>query len=144
MLERLPSRITDSAAFDQQVYFLALEGVTQHGLFEAVKFILRGALGHTFFPSPPELRLQCEKAMEWYREERTRIQRREQNEQERREHARPQTAEGRARVAEVYAQFCATYEKSSAEDTLKLDPELVAQVPDNPKSLAKTRMGKAP
>lgn len=141
----MPSRATFSAEFDQQVYFIALDGTTQHGLFEAVKFILRGALGHAFFPSPPELRQQHDKCMEPFERERERIAHREQIERERREHAPSgePTPEAKARVAAIYAKFCAGYETTKAEDTLKLDPELVAQIPDNPKSPARQRMGKA-
>jgi hypothetical protein len=130
---------------DRAAYYIALEGVTRYGLAEAVKFILRGALGHAFFPSPPELRLQCDKSMEFHEMERRRIARREQMERERQEaapHGEP-TPEARARVAATYAKFCAGYDKAAAEDTLKLDPELVAQVPDNPKSPVHQRMGKA-
>src|SRR5690606_5403817 len=82
MLSRLPARETSSVEFDQMLYFVALKGTTQHGLFEAVTFILRGALGHGFFPSPPELRMQCDKAMEWHTQERERIAHREQMERE--------------------------------------------------------------
>lgn len=145
LLERLPSRATFSAEFDQQVYFIALHGTTQHGLFEAVKFILRGALGHAFFPSPPELRQQHDKCMEPFERERDRIAHREQMERERREFgpvAEP-SPEAKARVSAIYAEFCKGYEKAAAEDTLKLDPELVAQIPDNPRSPARQRMGNA-
>lgn len=145
MLSRLPSRETSSVEFDQMLYFIALKGTTQHGLFEAVTFILRGALGHAFFPSPPELRMQCDKAMEWHIRKRDRVAYREQMERERRQHAprREPTPESKARVATLYADFCKGYEQASVKDTMKLDPALVALVPDNPKSLAKTRMGRA-
>jgi hypothetical protein len=143
----LPSRATFSAEFDQQVYFIALDGTTQHGLFEAVTFILRGALGHAFFPSPPELRQQHDKCMEPHERERERIHRRERLRRESAEQGsgdwRPPSQDEKARVAALYAKFCAGYDKASAEDTLKLDPELVAQVPDNPKSPVHQRMGRA-
>lgn len=125
---------------------MALDGVTRHGLSEAVKAILKGALGHAFLPSPPELRMQCDKAMEWHRAERENIRRRErENAEFNRQHGgpwKPPTIQEKERAARVYAEFCKGYEKTSAEDTLKLDPELVAQIPDNPKSIAKARMGK--
>lgn len=130
---------------DRAAYYVALEGVTRHGLFEAVKFILRGALGHGFFPSPPELRMQCDKSMEFHERERQRIARQEQMEREKREHA-PRgepSPEAKARVSAVYAEFCRGYEKASTEDTLRLDPELVAKIPDNPKSIVRQRMGRA-
>jgi hypothetical protein len=144
-LSGLPSRATTAGELDNAAFMMALDGVTRHGLSEAVKFILRGALGHAFLPSPPELRLQCDKSMEFHEMERKRIARREQMERERREHipTGEPTPEARARVAATYAKFCAGYDKAAAEDTLKLDPELVAQVPNNPKSPVHQRMGKA-
>lgn len=144
-LSGLPSRETTAGELDNAAFMTALEGVTRHGLSEAVKFILRGALGHAFLPSPPELRLQCDKAMEWHERERQRIARQERLETERLEHiprGEP-SPEAKARVSAIYARFCAGYETTKAEETLKLDPALVAQIPDNPKSLARTKMGKA-
>ncbi|MBV2144220.1 hypothetical protein KUG47_12020 [Falsochrobactrum sp. TDYN1] len=44
-------------------FYLALEGVTRHGLQTATKRILQGSLGHAFLPSPPELRQECERVM---------------------------------------------------------------------------------
>lgn len=142
MLKRLPSPPTSSAEFDQQVYFLALHGTTQHGLFEAVTAILRNALGHAFFPSPPELRGQCDKAMEYHEQMRERIARQEQIKRDREPEPPPLTADQRARHEELMRSFHAGYEKVAAEDTLVLDPALVALVPDNPKSKARQRMGK--
>lgn len=140
----MPSRATSSAEFDQQVYFIALDGTTRHGLSEAVKFILRGALGHAFYPSPPELRMQCDKAMEWHEREAERIRRQSDFQKFRKEQDewRPPTEAEKARSAAVYAQFCKGYEKAATEDTFKLDPELVAQIPDNPKALVHQRHGK--
>lgn len=140
----LPSRQTSSAELDEATFFVALEGATRFGLAEAIKGILRGSLGHAFFPSPPELRMECDKAMEPHERERERIVRREQMERERREfaHRGEPSPEAKARVSAAYAKFCEGYETHKAEETLKLDPALVAQVPDNPKSLAKTRMGR--
>jgi hypothetical protein len=125
------------------VYFIALDGTTKHGLAEAVKFILRGALGHAFFPSPPELRMQCDKAMEWHERERERIVRREQIQRERVPARTEPSPQAKARVARAYDEFCQGYEKAATEETFRLDPELVAQVADNPKSIARKRMGAA-
>lgn len=143
LLDRLPSRATSSAEFDQQVYFIALDGTTRHGLSEAVKFILRGALGHAFFPSPPELRMQCDKAMEWHHREAERIRRQSDFQQFRKQQDewRPATEAEKARSARVYAEFCQGYEKAAAKDTFKLDPDLVAQIPDNPKAIIHQRKG---
>ena len=130
-----------SEALDRASYYVALEDVTRHGLSEAVRAILRGALGHAFFPSPPELRIQCDKAMEWHERERDRIRRREESAKGL---GRPveHSEESKARVAKLYAEFCASYEKREDRFTAVLDPDLVAQVPDNPKSLARQRMGR--
>lgn len=142
MFVRLPSPPTSSAEFDQQTYFIALRGTTQYGLFKAVEAILQNALGHAFFPSPPELRAQCDKAMEWHVSMRDRIAHREKLEREKPPAWSEPTPEAKARVAALYADFCKSYEKQAEQETFKLDPELVAQVPDNPKSLARQRMGK--
>lgn len=71
-LNSLPSRQTDTVEVSEAGYFVALEGVTRYGLTEAVRAILKGALGHAFFPSPPELRMQCDKAMGWPERQRER------------------------------------------------------------------------
>ncbi|MBC8718800.1 hypothetical protein [Ochrobactrum sp. Marseille-Q0166] len=63
LLSSLPSR----ASADDQVniagFYMALEGVTRHGLQTATKQIMQGSLGHAFLPSPPELRQECDKVM---------------------------------------------------------------------------------
>ncbi len=145
-LSGLPSRETTAGEIDNALFMLALEGVTRYALNSAVKAISQGGLRHAFLPSPPELRLQCDKAMEWHERERERIRRRQrENEDYHRQKTewRPPTDEEKARAAAVYADFCKGYEKASAEDTLKLDPELVAQIPDNPKALIHQRRGKS-
>lgn len=143
-LSGLPSRATTAGELDNAAFMMALEGVTRYGLSEAVKAILRGSLGHAFLPSPPELRIECDKAMEHHVFMRERIARQEQMERERKEHAwkGDPSPEAKARVAAIYAKFCEGYEKTKTEETLRLDPALVALVPDNPKSLAKQRMGR--
>lgn len=42
---------------------MALDGVSVFALQTATKNIMRGVLGHAFFPSPPELRIQCDELM---------------------------------------------------------------------------------
>ncbi|MHA6684477.1 hypothetical protein [Mesorhizobium sp. A556] len=108
-----------------------------------MKFILRGSLGHTFYPSPPELRIQCDKAMEWHDRERERAHRQDQMRQDRPAPRPEPSAAERERVSRIYADFCRGYEKAEAEETFKLDPELVAQVADNPKAQIHQRRGKA-
>jgi hypothetical protein len=58
-LAGLPSRQADDAELDRKMYHVALEGVSRYALNEAVKAIIRGALGHTFFPSPVEMRFSA-------------------------------------------------------------------------------------
>ena len=142
-LAALPSRQTSSEKLDRAAYHIALDGVTRYGLTVAVQAILRGALGHAFFPSPPELRMQCDQAMQWHEREAERIRRRQrENAEWQRIHGdwRPPTEAEKARTSAVYAKFCEAYEKP-AHESPKLDPELVAKVPDNPKLLARQRMG---
>lgn len=105
----LPSRASGDTELDRDLYCVALEGVTRHGLSEAVKAIMRGALGHAFFPSPPELRMQCDKAMEHHVSMRDRIQRQEKVDRERIPARREPTPEERARVKAKYEAFCGSF-----------------------------------
>jgi hypothetical protein len=142
LLAGLPARETGDSHIDKAAYYIALEGVTRYGLAEAVKFILRGALGHTFFPSPPELRIQCDKAMEWHDRERERIRRREQMERERIPERGEPTQQAKARVAAAYQQFLASYDgsKQSAEEAERAEirarygmtPEVLDAMRDQP------------
>lgn len=134
----LPSRQAADAALDTKMYFIALEGVSRYALNEAVKAIIRGTLGHTFFPTPVEIRLQCNKAIEPIAREAERQrmnqqQARERISYEKRMRARP--PEEIARVRAVYEKFCEQHKASkpvSEEGRIILDPELLAQVPDAP------------
>lgn len=77
LLSVRPSRTLENSTISHAAYFIALDGVGSWALQEAAKQILRGSLGHPFFPEPSELRTQCEKAMEpirdqWARERRER------------------------------------------------------------------------
>ena len=134
-LSTLPARA--SSRLDRVAYHVALEGVTRWGLTEAVKAILRGALGHAFFPSPPELRVQCDKAMWWHEREAEKIRRRERENADwarQRGDWRPPTEAEKARARETYARFCAGH-PMLANPPPRLDPDLVARVPDNPTTL---------
>lgn len=88
LLASLPSRQADDAALDREAFFIALDGVSRYALSEASKAILRGGLPHGFFPSPVELRQQCDKAMKAHHDEAERIRRREETFRERREYER--------------------------------------------------------
>lgn len=104
-LSMLQSRAVGDRDLVRASYYAALEGVTRYSLAEAVKAIMKNALGHSFMPSPPELRGQCDKAMEWPERERERIRRREQIERER-PPVRPEPTQAeKARVAALNSQF---------------------------------------
>lgn len=135
MLAGLPSRAPDDEGAHKAAYFLALEGVTRYGLQEAVRVILKGGLGHTFFPTPVELRLKCDSAMAWHQREHQRIQQRQTQTEENRQFVQTvsqRTPEGIARQQQAYRTFCAGYAEKKAAERIVLDPELVALVPDAP------------
>jgi hypothetical protein len=141
LLAALPSRQADDAALDKETFFIALEGVTRHGLIEATKAILRGELGHAFFPSPPELRMQCDKGMEWHERMRDRIRRNEQAAAQRPPEKRALTPQERERQAERMRQFHRSIgaDPDSVEGNFMADMEAkygadaLASVPDNPR-----------
>lgn len=146
-LASLPSRATSSAKLDKAGYYVALEGVTRYGLGEAVKNILRGSLNHAFLPSPPELRIQCDKAMEWHEAQAEKIRRRErENAEFQRQQLGvpiPRTEEGRQRQQRAYAAFCASHddgERRQMEEQERADirarygltDEAIAAIKDRP------------
>ncbi len=119
-----------------EAYHIALEGVTRWGLAEAIKAILKGALGHGFMPSPPELRRQYETAMgPVYRQmqaSRAHLASRAAAE----DYLSPaEAAASRARIAAIYAAFCASHPRTqsvSEPDAFRIeadDPRL-ASIPD--------------
>lgn len=146
LLAGLPSRAPDDEGTHKAAYFLALQGVTRYGLQEAVKSILQGALGHAFFPSPPELRIQCDKAMEHHVSMRNRIARQEQIRRERPPEPPPLTADAKERQRQRMAAFHASLDSGkSAEEAAKLEaeraeirarygmtPEVLASMKDQP------------
>lgn len=135
----MPSRGAGDEAIDTGSYYVALEGVTRFSLVEAVRSILRGALGHTFFPSPVEMRQQCDKVMAPYVAARRRMEDRakQQRENEAYERTRQAAAKsGKERARKAYADFVAGYEAMKRNEpegfVSSLDPELVAKIPDRP------------
>lgn len=141
----LPSRQAEDAALDQDMYRLALRGVSRHGLSQAVSAIMRGALGHTFFPSPVELRQQCDAAEEPLRRQIERDARRREWARENAEYARARahrSPEAVARQQAAYKAFCESYaQEPIAQERVYLDPELMAQVPDAPTKIQETKGG---
>lgn len=132
---------------DRRMYFVALEGVSRYALGEAVKAIIRGALGHTFFPSPVELRQQCDKAQRPHDDYQRRVRLTEEQLRERAEtdafQAR-KTPAARARVSAAYERFCEAHAAMkpsvSCPSEPILDPELVARVADAPTTFSKARV----
>lgn len=125
-------------------YFVALEGVTKHGLSEACRAILKGRLGHAFYPSPPELRLQCDKAMEGHRWHRERERRETRYINERRENNANayRSPEAIAKQQETYRRFVAGYAETEAKAEAAereeirarygITDEAIANIPDLP------------
>ena len=144
-LAGLPSRQADDASLDQQMYFVALDGVTRYALSEAVKAVMRNKLGHTFFPSPVELRRLCDEAQRPHDEmaRRARVldqQRREREAWNAADAAK--TPEARQHVSKVYAEFCEGYRRPPVESSVVLDPDLVAMIPDAPSPTGTFRRGR--
>lgn len=60
-MRMLPTRATDDPSALFEAYVTAMDRVLVEHLSEAVTAIMQGALGHGFFPSPPELRIQSDR-----------------------------------------------------------------------------------
>lgn len=119
------------------MYFVALEGVTRYALSEAVKGVMRNKLGHTFFPSPVELRRLCDEAQRPHQEYERRVRLTAEQAREREAWNRTQaerTPESRARVKAMLEHLSRIMPAASkpGEPSVELDPDLVAQVPDAP------------
>lgn len=142
--QRLTSEIEENAV--DASYQIALDGVTRYGLSEAVKAILKGSLGHRFYPNAVELRMECDKAMAWHEQMAARIRRQEQYQAERRENNRlvQRTPEAIARQQSAYQSFIAQHESSKGDpendeaaraelrERYGITPEALAKIKDNP------------
>jgi hypothetical protein len=64
LLAKLPRRAATDPEMVVAVYLIALEGVTRYALEKATRLIVQGRLGHPFMPSPPELRIECDRIMQ--------------------------------------------------------------------------------
>lgn len=140
-LKALPQRPQSSVEFSEMGYLIALEGVSAWALMEATKAILRGSLPHTFFPSPPEFRKECERVMQPVIDRYDREYKLKNSWAEDSKPLPPKTPEARARVSAAYAEFLEgharasrTNAKTEAEELeeirAKYDPALLAAVPD--------------
>ena len=134
MLKSLPSRASDTAEIDRQAFIIGQQGVTRGALAEAVKQVLRGALGHGFHPSAPEFRLLCDGIQRKQAEERARgsDERRQlrDNEQQRLRHEQTKTPEARARVAAMLARFNQSHDEAKASERQSGITETPDQVRD--------------
>lgn len=63
LLRTLPRRAPVDVKILRKAFDIALDGVPGLVLRLAVESILQGTLGHPFMPSPPELRIECDKML---------------------------------------------------------------------------------
>lgn len=106
-LNALPTRDSDHADLDLAAYNVALEGIVSDTLATAVRRILQGSLGHGFFPSPPELRIECNRIIQTQADEHARQLRQSRLREEVVRHQIPQhSPEERNRVQKIYEKFC--------------------------------------
>ncbi|MGU3399246.1 hypothetical protein ACLBWS_05805 [Brucellaceae bacterium D45D] len=126
LLASLPAREASNAEAVEAAYFIALEGVSFFALETATKSILRNGLGHPFFPSPPELRQECDKVMKPILEARARdhrdaeILKEQREEREARKSAVDSwTDESRARASSKWQQARAKIQADSASEQAK-------------------------
>ncbi|NKC29135.1 hypothetical protein HED52_21540 [Ochrobactrum ciceri] len=123
LLSGLRSRASDNDSLNVALYYIALEGVTRHGLQVATRNILQGSLGHPFLPDPPELRQECNKvmkpildAMAWDAN-RDRILREQREEQRQRSQSQSTwTPESRARATEKWQSVKAAMQDKRDEE----------------------------
>lgn len=138
LLNSLPSRIVEGAELNKAAYFIALAGVELFGLQRAVENILKGKLGHGFFPSPAELRLQCEGVMQPIRDAQHKAKReREHREAEADFAPIDHSPAAKARVAALYQQFldsCHREDRTEADQLAeiraKYDPAMLDAMPN--------------
>lgn len=105
-LGSLPKRDTEQAELDLAAYHVALDDVSATGLAEAVRRILQGALGHGFFPSPPELRIECDRIARAEASERARLMEERKRREEAATYSPPQhSLEARRRVQAMVDAF---------------------------------------
>ncbi|RWO75254.1 MAG: hypothetical protein EOS18_31390 [Mesorhizobium sp.] len=144
-LDCLPRRDTALGAVHLESFRVALEGkepgvvvVAHCDLVAAVRKVIQGALGHAFHPSPAELRMICNAAMEERTTEADRELRRQRELEERRSlRLIYRTDEQRARAAEITRRFHEQIEANCEADEIeairvKYDPAELAQIPDAP------------
>lgn len=142
----LPARSTDNPEMGNAAYHIALEDVTRYALAECVRGVFQNKLGHTFFPSPPEMRRLCDLAMLPHERQRERAWRQHKLEQESAQFRKRTVVspEAKARSLQSYQEFCASYEqnKISGDEAERvriraefgMTEEALSQVPNAPNS----------
>ncbi|MER8990038.1 hypothetical protein [Mesorhizobium sp. M0678] len=133
-LSCLPKRLSSNPEIEFAAYETAIEGVMFDDLAMAVKAILKDALGHAFFPAPPELRRQCNAALDVRATELARAAQR-QREREQRLPDVVHSPEQRARVAALHRAFHESLKPMAEADEIeeirkKYDPGALAAIPD--------------
>lgn len=107
-MRSLPTRGSDDLDALFGAYVTAMQGTQAVHLQQAVTAIMRGALGHGFLPSPPELRIECDKIAKAEQAQRARLieQRRRLDEMAGYERSLPEpTPEAKARVQAMVDAF---------------------------------------
>lgn len=122
ILSALPTREPVDPNLIRSLYIGALINVTIHSLEVAVNNFRDGQsyVEHTFMPSPPELRKECDRVQRKFAEERARKldphRQRHENEQQRLRHEQTKTPEAMARVAAMLARFNQAHDEAKASE----------------------------
>ncbi|MER8369015.1 hypothetical protein [Mesorhizobium sp. M1378] len=139
-LAGLPSQTPTDHDATKITYLIALKGTYHYALFRARDEIAQGRLGHPYFPSPSELRMEHDRIMrpwiEAREKESERKRRVEWAEDRDAKPFEPNSAASRARVAAIYREFCRTWPsqgRAEAPPSVVLDPDKLAKIPDAPR-----------
>lgn len=138
------SPLVKRVALDPEIefagYLAGLRSVRYLDLVAAVQAILEGALGHGFFPTPPELRIECNRAFDRRHADDVReARRREMAEQIATRNDLPKrTPEGRERVAKLMREFNMRWEIERTKEPpldevrARLGDEALRRLPNQP------------
>lgn len=133
-LKILSKRVAVDPSSELESYLIALDGVKACDLAAAVYAILQDALGHAFYPAPPELRRQCNIALDVRATQLSKAARRQREVQQRLPDVE-RTPEQRARIAALHRAFHDSLRPISEADEIeairqKYDPVALAAIPD--------------
>jgi hypothetical protein len=137
-MARLPSKLSVDPLEDLKNYMAAVDGVSVFALETATTKILQGALSHDFFPSPVDLRRQCDKVEQPIVESRNRRMESERLAAEaiaeKQRFAMVNTPESRFRVKEMADEFlrkCAERKAQEALENPRIDPFVPGYIPSH-------------